>query len=149
MEPDIKLTVPDTPGVEIKLDPYSKAVSAHKAIAKELATLIKGGMNPRAAAEKFRVTLHGPGSNQKVRAALEELLQYELPAETRRRMVRARMNQVILSGQDKDAVAAAKVVASDPEVDIAVKQPGTSIDITFSQQTLEMFRKVSEEAEKS
>ncbi len=75
---------------------------------------VRGGEAPVAVAQALGVPLDRLAKRRAVREAMEDLLStYTIPAETRDALVEARMVQVVMEGDPRDAVAAGKVLKGD------------------------------------
>lgn len=136
--------VPDGP-LEVSVDSKGKEIAAHESVARQVADLLKAGIGIHEAEKQAHVQVTGPKANQQVRERLEQILKYEMPADERRRTVRARLNEVLIEGDFDQAVKAAKLIADDPEVNISQQPPGVSVQIDFSKATLELFQQVEDE----
>lgn len=90
------------------------------------------GKTPEEAALSVGEPLAKLMRSPEVMGRLEKLKDYWFAkAEDRKALVISRMTEVLLNGEDRDSTAAARVLASDPE--LGFQQGGPTIQITISE----------------
>jgi hypothetical protein len=126
----------DAVAVEIPSPKKADIKTVSKVRAVKFVELVKAGESPQEAAKQVHTSLARLERDPEVQAMCETLIaQYTLPAETRKKLVRARLNKVVAEGNDKEAVAAAKLVSADPEVGITTQIPQVMQQFNFSPET--------------
>ena len=140
-----------TPAVEPKLVvlPPGKEDPRHagKQKGRRMAELMRQGRSREQAAQEAGVTPGEAREDPDVREAVRELLsEYTWAADERRRVIRARLNKVILHGEDKDAIAASKVAGADPEVGLIKDQPAVQVGI-FTEATMQFLQRQKDAVE--
>lgn len=132
---------PDNTGLSVEVA-YGKTASqkviefsAARQQAKDFLSIIKKGDAPTEVAQEALVQWTSP----EVKAAVKDLIEtWELPAEQRKRLVRARMNRELVTGDSKDAINAAKIIGADPE--IGLNQPAANnIQQNFSVEFMKLL----------
>lgn len=113
--PPVELVSED--GVVLKvLEPTSVSGQLKDSVKDAYLAKIELGAVPAEAARDLGVEVADMNHDPVVRAAVKELTQkYKLTAKERRDLARARVNQIVLTGEDKDALTAVKLVMADPE----------------------------------
>jgi len=114
-------------------------ITTHKSLSeikiKTATDFIKGlsdGKTPEEAALNVGTPLRKLMRSLQVVEALEDLKQYHFAkAEDRKAILMARNMKIIMTGEDRDATAASRVVALDPELGLAGNQ-GPNITINIS-----------------
>lgn len=92
--------------------------------AQKVAELIQAGATTDEAAAAVNATVRQLARDPDVTAACEKLIaDFTFSASKRKELLRARMNAVLLNGDDRDAINAAKVIAADPEVSLGSQVP--------------------------
>jgi len=100
--------------------------------AKDFVDALSKGKTPEEAALSVGESLGRLMRSTEVVGRLEQLRDYNFKkAEDRKALVLARMVEVLLNGEDRDSTAAARVLASDPELGMTGNQ-GPSITINIS-----------------
>jgi hypothetical protein len=61
--------------------------------------------------------------------ALDLIRGYKMTAEMRKSLTRAKLNQILLDGDTKDSLAAAKIISEDPEVALTSHAPQATINL--------------------
>lgn len=98
----------------------------------EFVKALKLGKDPEEAAMTVGEPLAKLMRSPEVLGRLEKLKDfYFAKAEERKALLIARMTEVLLTGDDRDSTAAARVLASDP--DLGFQQQGPTIQITISE----------------
>lgn len=127
MEPDnegLAVEVAFAPSARQRVIEFNAARQQAKALVSALET---GGKQPKAVAEQINVDW----TSSEVKAATEMLLaKWEMPAEKRKRLVRAKLNEILLTGDNKEATNAAKAIGGDPE--IGLNQPAVVLNQNFA-----------------
>ena len=101
--------------------------------ANDFVKALSAGKTPEEAALLTNEPLHKLMRSPDVIGLLEDLKQYHfLKAEDRKAILMARNMKIIMTGEDRDATAASRVVALDPELGLAGNQ-GPSITINISE----------------
>ena len=99
--------------------------------AKDFVALVASGVPESKAAEQVGQPLAALKSSQVVREWLEKVLPFYInDPNNRRKTVIAAMTRVLATGEDKDAVAAARVLIKDPQIGFGNQAPTVSIKIS-------------------
>lgn len=101
--------------------------------ASDFVKAISSGKSPEEAALVVGSSLKSLMRDPHVLAALEDLVQYHFTkAEVRRAILIARNMKIVLTGEDRDATAASRVLALDPELGLHTDS-GPTININLSE----------------
>lgn len=115
-----------------KITPHKSSVELTVKTAKDFVDALSKGKSPTEAALDAGEPLNRLMRSPEVVGRLEQLKDYIFTkAEDRKALVLARMVEVLLNGEDRDSTAAARVIASDPE--LGFQQGGPTINITISE----------------
>ena len=107
---------------------------------------LEDGLSKTEAAEAVGVPLKELEADPVVRAMAKDLVRrYRFSAQERRELARAKLNQIMLEGDDKNALAAIKLVGEDAEVGLTGRGGGVSVNVgVFSKEASEVLAKVQE-----
>lgn len=98
--------------------------TVRKIRAAKFVELVQGGATAVDAARQVGSLPATLSKDPDVKALVATLLeQFTFPAEQRKKMARAKANEIMLTGDPRDAINALKIVAADPEVGIAQQAP--------------------------
>lgn len=93
---------------------------------------LKEGLDIHEAARKVGTKARYMVNDPDVQFMAKELIaKYTLDADTRRKLSRAKTNQLVLEGENKDAINALKILNDDPEVGIG-GQPAAVLNQQFN-----------------
>ena len=107
---------------------------------------LEDGLSKTEAAEAVGVPLKELEADPVVRAMAKDLVRrYRFSAQERRELARAKLNQIMLEGDDKNALAAIKLVGEDAEVGLTGRGGAVSVNVgVFSKEASEVLAKVPE-----
>ena len=111
---------------------------------------LKEGMTKTEAAEAVGADLNQLKRDPAVMEAAKSLIRrYKFSAAERKELARAKLNQIMLEGEDKVALQAVKLIGEDSEVGLTVHggpQVNVSVGV-FSQDAAQVLDKASEDME--
>lgn len=107
---------------------------------------LEDGMNKVEAAEAVGVPLKELERDPVVQAMAKDLVRrYKFSAHERRELARAKVNQILLEGDDKNALAAVKLIAEDVEVGMTGRGGSVNVNVgVFNKDTSEVLARVPE-----
>lgn len=134
--------------LETEVKPYLNYGDVERARADAFLELVEAGEKPSIAAKELGSNLREMKRDPLVQERLERVVQdFKLTAQERKELLRARLNEIMLAGKDSDAIAAAKLVAEDPEVGLR-GGVNTAIQVNvFDAETMAALEKVEEKGE--
>jgi hypothetical protein len=107
--------------MRIKREGFDEIQSAR---AEAFVSLVQEGMKPGAAARQLSLPISELRRDPLVVAKMKELVEgFTLTANERASITRARLNKIVLGDDDKTALAAAKLIAEDPETGMSPHGP--------------------------
>ncbi len=94
---------------------------------------LSAGIAPRDAARDVGLTLGNLTADPATKALVQQLIAaFRLPAAVRRELVRAKLNEVLLTASKTgDVIAAARAIGADPEVGLEGKGGNVSVNMSF------------------
>jgi hypothetical protein len=105
---------------------------------------VKDGASATEAARLAGTTLAEIEHDPVIMAAVRHLVkEYSLDSATRKRTLRAKLNKILLEGDDKDALQAAKQIADDPEMGMG-SGPTVAVQMNFNDTTRRVLDSVGE-----
>lgn len=120
----------------IMADPATTLSFVQKVRAESFLEGLEAGNSPTRAAQMAGTTLqeiqNDPATMELVTGLVK---QFSLDSVTRKKVLRAKLNQVLLQGNDKDALTAAKQIADDPEMGMNSRVPQVAVQMNFDART--------------
>lgn len=129
--------------MEITKNPYSGEVQVKTAL--DFVQGLRDGKTPQEAANAVGMPLPKLLTQDLVKSKLEELKHYYIgEADARKKAVIAKMVDILLNGDPRDSVAAAKVLTSDP--DLGFNQTGPTVQVNIlTEETRALAKELDED----
>ncbi len=130
--------------MEVKITTGSYAKEVLTQSASEFVERIKKGESPEVAADAVGMPLPKLLTQDIVKAKLQDLQHYYVKeADQQKKLVISKMIEVLLNGDPRDAVAAAKVLTSNPDLGYGQGAPQVQVNI-MSDETRELAKDLDE-----